>query len=54
MEVWILNWENSEDGNRDITIWETQEAARKQACYEIQNAIESDWDMEDHSDANQA
>ncbi len=54
MKVWVLNWENSEDGNREITLWETQEAARQQACYEIQNAIESDWDMEDHDDANQA
>jgi hypothetical protein len=52
--VWILTWENPTDGETAVTVWDTDNAARKQACSEIQDDILNGWDMTDYEAASQA
>jgi hypothetical protein len=52
--VWVLTWENPSDCETTITTWDNEKAARKQACSEIQDDIQSNWDMSDFDCAQQA
>lgn len=47
MEVWVLQWEYPYDMETNITLWTTQKAAQQQALNEINEKIDSDWDMDE-------
>lgn len=47
MEVWVLEWSCPNDGESNVSVWERQEDAQRQALKEIADVITNDWDMDD-------
>jgi hypothetical protein len=47
MEIWVLEWSHPNDGENNVTVWERQEDAQRQALKEIADVITNDWDMDD-------
>jgi hypothetical protein len=54
MEVWVLQWEYPYDMESNITLWSTEKAAYQQGLHEINEKIDSDWDMDDPDMLNHA
>lgn len=53
MEVWVLQWDYPLDMEHNITLWVDETSALQQACTEIKQKIDGDWDMDD-SDMEEA
>jgi hypothetical protein len=45
MEVWILECKIPGEGDTYVTVWESPDAAYKQACAEIQQIIKDEWKL---------
>ena len=45
--VWTLEWVYPSDNDSAVTIFDSEMAARKQACIFILNRIRSEWDLSD-------
>jgi hypothetical protein len=52
--VWVIEWNYPSDGESNVTVWDSEKAAAKQACSEIQDRIQSEWDMADYDMASEA
>lgn len=52
--VWVIEWSYPSDGESNVTVWDSEKAAAKQACSEIQDRISSEWDMTDYDYAQEA
>lgn len=49
MEVWVLEWSYPYDNEHNVTVWNNQVDAQKQALKEIVDVIANDFDMDDSS-----
>lgn len=47
MEVWALQWDYPYDMVNNITVWSDETSALQQACTEIKQKIDGDWDMDE-------
>lgn len=47
MEVWVLEWSYPYDNEHNVTVWNNQVDAQKQALKEIIDVIANDFDMDD-------
>jgi hypothetical protein len=47
MDVWVLLWEYPADPDTNVTLWTSQKAAQQQALSEINDHINSQWDMDE-------
>jgi hypothetical protein len=45
MEVWALQWDYPCDMEHNITLWTDEMSALRQACTEIKQKIDGEWDM---------
>jgi hypothetical protein len=45
MKIWILEYNNPANNETTVTVWDSAEAANKQACCNIQEAINDDWNF---------
>lgn len=52
--VWVIEWNYPSDGESNVTVWDSEKSAAKQACSEIQDRIEAEWDMSDYDMAQEA
>ena len=52
--VWVIEWNYPSDGESNVTVWDSEKAAAKQACSEIQDRIADEWDMTDYDHAQEA
>jgi hypothetical protein len=52
--VWVIEWNYPSDGESNVTVWDSEKSAAKQACSEIQDRISSEWDMADFDMAEEA
>jgi hypothetical protein len=52
--VWVIEWSYPSDGESNVTVWDGEKSAAKQACSEIQSRISDDWDMTDYDQASSA
>lgn len=50
MRVWLLEWSDKYNAGTNITVFESVDAANKQACFEIQEHITSSWNFPNCSD----
>ncbi len=47
MEVWVLIWKYPYNRDSNVSVWADESSALRQACTEIKQNIDCDWDMGD-------
>ena len=54
MSVWVIEWSYPYDNEHNVTAWASQQDAQKQACSEILDRIQNEWNLGDQEYAQEA